>query len=162
MLQTILSPKVALWNTHKILCLLLFILWFRGVKLNRRLKKQRSRMYSAAKKPSKTDSVSLLFITKDVWGRNDSFHKKKRAYNSEILWKINFIAIFFRDCPFVFVLGWTVPGNDGFKLVFPWLFKGSVIQFLQTDFKWKCKSIFFKLKFFNLTMIKSGSQILLI
>lgn len=96
-LQTILSPKVALWNTHKILCLLLFILWFRGVKLNRRLKKQRSRMYSAAKKPSKTDSVSLLFITKDVWGMNDLFHKKKHAYNSEILWKINFITIFFRD-----------------------------------------------------------------
>lgn len=42
-------------------------------------------MYSAVKKPSKTDSVSLLFITKDVWGRNDSFHKKKHAYNSEIL-----------------------------------------------------------------------------
>lgn len=54
-------------------------------------------------------------------------------YNSEILLNINFITVFFRDFPFISVLDWTVAGNDRFKLVFAWLFKGNVILFLQTE-----------------------------
>lgn len=109
--------------------------------MKHRLLKNQSRTDSAVKKTSTKQRVFLYFLLQMVCrgGKNSSFTRKSvphiSLYNSEILQKIDFITIFFRDFPFISVLDWTVAGNDRFKLVFPWLFKGNVIEFLQTDFK---------------------------
>lgn len=88
----------------------------------------------------------LLFITKGECVRDDFSSTSQICllclYISELLWKTIFVTIFFRDFPVISVLDWIVARNDSFKLLFPWLFKGNVIQLLQTEFKWKCKHVF--------------------